>query len=73
MSNSGGESWRRRIALQITAQLPDSPEDAIAILDIARRLVGFIAEVGVCLPKEDQERVLPFRAGSGRPSSSRAR
>ncbi len=73
MSNRGGEGWRRRIALQIAAQLPDSSEDAIAILDITRRLVGFVAEVGVRLPEADQERVLPFRAGSGRPSRSRAR
>ncbi len=68
--SEGGEGWRRRIALQITAQLPESPEDARAILDIARRLVDFVAAAGHPMPQMDQDCVLPFRTGSGRPSRS---
>jgi hypothetical protein len=31
--------WHRRHALQIAAQLPDDPKDALIVLDHARRLV----------------------------------
>jgi hypothetical protein len=31
--------WHRRHAIQLAGQLPDSKEDALAILDATRRLV----------------------------------
>lgn len=37
------ENWLRRHAIQIAAQLPESPEDAILVLELARQLVeGFL-------------------------------
>ena len=36
-------SWRRRHAIQIVAQLPEGTEDALAVLELARELVeGFL-------------------------------
>lgn len=36
-------NWRRRHAIQIAAQLPESPEDALVVLELARELVeGFL-------------------------------
>lgn len=43
--------WRRRTAIQIAAQLPDNPDDALVVLDYARELVGFLAR-----PADDEER-----------------
>jgi hypothetical protein len=38
------EAWHRRHAIQIAAALPDSTEDALIVLDMARELVrGFMA------------------------------
>lgn len=38
-------SWRRRQAVQIVAQLPENPEDALAVLDLAKLLVqSFLLE-----------------------------
>lgn len=38
-------SWRRRQAVQIVAQLPESPEDALAVLELAKLLVqSFLLE-----------------------------
>lgn len=36
MSDGG---WRRRHAVQIVAQLPEEVEDALAVLDLAKKLV----------------------------------
>jgi hypothetical protein len=33
------EAWHRRHAIQLAGQLPESKEDALAILDAVRRLV----------------------------------
>jgi hypothetical protein len=33
------DTWLRRHAIQIAAQLPEKPEDAILVLDLARQLV----------------------------------
>lgn len=33
------DNWLRRQAVQITAQLPEKPEDALAVLELARELV----------------------------------
>ena len=31
--------WRRRHAVQIAAQLPDNPDDALLVLELAEKLV----------------------------------
>ena len=44
-------NWRRRHAIQIVAQLPEGPEDALVVLDLARQLVeGFLREGQPRLP-----------------------
>lgn len=36
-------NWRRRHAIQIVAQLPENPEDALVVLELAKELVeGFL-------------------------------
>ena len=52
------DMWRRRHAVQIAAQLPDDPQDAIAVLDHAKSLVEkFLA------PRAPQDgSVVVFRA-----------
>jgi hypothetical protein len=38
------EAWHRRHAIQIAAALPETVEDALIVLDLARELVeGFLA------------------------------
>lgn len=40
----GIEAWHRRHAIQVAASLPESPEDALAVLELARQLVeGFLS------------------------------
>lgn len=39
MSISAGRAWQRRHAIQIAAQLPERPKDALAVLALARELV----------------------------------
>ena len=34
-----GEAWHRRHAIQIAAALPETREDALAVLELARELV----------------------------------
>jgi hypothetical protein len=34
------EQWHRRQALCLASQLPDGPDDALAVLDCVRELVG---------------------------------
>jgi hypothetical protein len=37
--------WHKRHALQLAAQLPDDPDDALLVLQYARQLVeGFLVE-----------------------------
>lgn len=37
------ENWHRRHAIQIAAQLPDDPEAALVVLELAKSLVeGFL-------------------------------
>ncbi len=37
------KNWQRRHAIQIVAQLPDNPRDAIQVLELAKQLVeGFL-------------------------------
>lgn len=42
--NENNGLWLRRLALQIAAQLPDKPEDAMEVLKIAHSLVGFMTD-----------------------------
>lgn len=38
------EAWHRRQAIQIAAALPETPEDALIVLELAKQLVtGFLA------------------------------
>jgi len=36
-------SYNRRIALNLAAQLPDSRQDALEVVEFLRQLIGFIA------------------------------
>lgn len=39
------ENWLRRQAVQIVAQLPEDPNDAVVVLELARNLVeGFLKD-----------------------------
>lgn len=62
------EEWLRRQAVQITAQLPDNPDDALQVLELAKTLVNDFLR-----PQEARERfpegVLAFPASAA--SSSR--
>lgn len=61
------ELWRRRQAVQLAAQLPDDPQDALAILEYVRSLV----ENFLMAPQEPQEApVLPFRRSEAQSSVS---
>lgn len=66
------EAWLKRHALQISAQLPENPEDALAVLRFSMEIVeGFLRPSGA--PQKAQGAVLPLRAASGgldRPSTS---
>lgn len=56
--------WRRRQAVQIAAQLPDDPKDALAVLALARELVeGFLTPPAAFVADQGRVSVLPFRAG----------
>lgn len=64
MSDSG---WRRRQAVQIVAQLPESPEDAIAVLELAKLLVqSFLMETqpALVLDRTAEVRAFPASASS---------
>lgn len=64
--------WRRRHAVQIVAQLPADPEDALRVLDHARSLVeNFLMKSGDRAAQG--ERVVPFRGGVGRRRPTPAR
>lgn len=63
------DSYRRRMAIQIVASLPDNPEDANAVMRYAQELLdNFVA--GGWYKQDDQERVLPFRVVPPSSSSS---
>lgn len=41
------DSWHRRLAIQIAAQLPEKPADALAVLELTKVLViSFLASGG---------------------------
>jgi hypothetical protein len=41
MQTQSAATWHRRHAIQIAAQLPDNPQDALLVLEYARQLVEF--------------------------------
>jgi hypothetical protein len=69
--------WLRRLALGLSAQLPDNAEDAKAVLDCVRDLVeNFLyphAAATVMVADGDQDRVLPFAATPAVISNCRTR
>lgn len=58
--------WRRRHAIQIAAQLPENPKDAVAVLEYARELVDvFLAKPKPSHVGQAEGSVLAFPADSG--------
>lgn len=56
------EVWLRRQAVQIAAQLPENPDEAVAVLELARKLVE-----GFLMPQPALDRpaaVVPFPASA---------
>lgn len=59
------EGWCRRHAIQITAQLPENPEDALRVLELARQLVeGFLRPQMALERPEAGGAILAFPASS---------
>jgi len=62
------ENWMRRHAIQIAAQLPEDPEHALAVLDLAKQIVqDFLLSAQPALPALPLERpaaVIVFPASS---------
>jgi hypothetical protein len=56
--------WHRRHAIQLAAQLPEGREDALAILDAARRLVT-LPGLRSRAPKPAGKRRSPMRSAAG--------
>jgi hypothetical protein len=64
--------WKFRLALQIAAQLPESGEDALAVLDLAAEIVSYYLrprlEAGSSLPgSAPRRRARSSVRPSGRP------
>ena len=58
-------AWRRRHAIQIVAQLPERPEDALAVLELARELVQtFLVQDRDRAPGKPNSAVVAFPASS---------
>ncbi|MCU1293061.1 MAG: hypothetical protein JWP08_1911 [Bryobacterales bacterium] len=59
------ESWHRRHAVQIAAQLPENPEDALIVLDLAKSLVeGFLKDQPRPLERDADIVAFPASANS---------
>jgi hypothetical protein len=66
--------WHRRLALGLSAQLPDNAEDARAVLDCVAELVEtFLYPRPAAGADEGQDRVLLFAGAPGGISSCRTR
>ena len=51
------DAWHRRHAIQIVSALPESTEDALLVLDLAKQLVeGFLADPQRSAPPLERER-----------------
>lgn len=53
------DAWLRRQAVQIVAQLPPNPDDALRVLEFAREFVRDFLMV-VEPPADQEARVVPF-------------
>jgi hypothetical protein len=61
--NNNNNSWKRRHAIQIAAQLPEDPFEAIAVLELAKQLVQkFLLDDGRNQPTLVSERSGEIRA-----------
>lgn len=70
---SNGAGWRKRLAIQLAAQLPEGTEDALVVLGYAQELVTeFLASGGDGYPQKksvvDQRRPLTVVSESISPS-----
>jgi hypothetical protein len=50
------DAWHRRHAIQIAAALPETPEDALLVLDLARQLVEGFLSGGTPRPERGPDR-----------------
>ena len=59
------KGWMRRHAIQIAAQLPEDPNEALAVLELAKQLVrGFLMEGQTRAPLPERADVVRFPAAS---------
>jgi hypothetical protein len=59
------EGWQRRHAIQITAQLPEDPQEALTVLELAKTLVeSFLLERQPVVVRERCAGVVAFPASS---------
>lgn len=59
------QGWHRRQAIQIAAQLPDDPADALIVLGLAKNLVeSFLQAPRDLLDDERGDVVVPFSSAS---------
>jgi hypothetical protein len=58
------QSWLRRQAIQIAAQLPESPEEALVVLGLAREIVDrfLMPDQVVPVPRSEGASVTALRA-----------
>ena len=57
------EGWKKRIAVQLTAQLPEGREDAMAVIEYMRELVtGFLCTDHESYPQQDRVNQRPALA-----------
>lgn len=57
---TGNESWQRRHAVQIVAQLPEDAKDALRVLELARELVETFLQDRPCQPFGREPVVVAF-------------
>lgn len=57
-------NWRRRHAIQIVAQLPEGVEDALVVLELAKRLVEEFLQEGQPRPLTSDVVDFPASASS---------
>lgn len=58
------ENWHRRHAIQIAAQLPEDPADALRVLELTKQLVEEFLGPQTALDRAVGADVLPFPASS---------
>lgn len=58
------DSWHRRHAIQIAAQLPEDPADALLVLELAKQLVEEFLRPQTALERAVGAEVVTFPASS---------